>query len=248
MNGVSASELNAYVYDEPSGTHFLHQDVFFNDSISIRNLVLHGGYNDIANVAEHVANLVRTDRPAVISGTIRFTEPVHFHSNIEINEFYGINLYEFLSNIVLIDQSDPVEIYSDVIFEQPVVFKNLHIIEDLITETINNYSVVRWVQDTIRTDQQFTFNGSITFPPGTFEATNIYTQYFNDILMDDVLTLNTPQNFTEHVHFDGIYSTVPIIADGLVNGYNLNEERANTLMVSRQFNFEHIFIDFSIAI
>lgn len=194
--------------------------------------MLHGGYNDIANVAEHIANLVRTDRPAVISGTIRFTVPVHFNGHIDINEFNGINLHEFLSNIVLIDQTEPVEIHSDVIFEKPVVFTNLHITGDLITETINNCSITRWVQDTIRTDQPFTFNGSITFPPGTFEATNINTQYFNDILMDDVLTLNTPQHFTQHVHLDAVYSTVPIIVDGLVNGYNLQEERANTLMVS----------------
>lgn len=233
LNGINTDQLNTYAYDESSYTFYLQKDVFFNESINIKYLNLLGGYNDIGNVQQHLNELIRTDRSAVINGTIRFMEAVHFENDIDIIDINDVNVPNFLSNVILIDQYDPVDIYQDVVFEAPITIPNLKIIGDLTTSTINNCSVTDWVEKSIRTDQPFTSNGSITFPPGTIEVTNIYTKSINDSPMDQILTLNTPQNFSRSVQFGDVYSTMHIVAtNGLVSGYDLRKERENTLMVS----------------
>lgn len=232
LNGISSDQLSTYSYDGPSDTFYLQKDVFFNDSINIKYLDLLGGYNKIGDIQQHLKDIIRTDRPILINGTIRFTESVHFDSGIDIIEFNEINVPNFLSNVILIDQYDPVDIYADVVFEAPVTISNLKIAGDLTTSTINNCSVTDWIQKSIRTDEPLTFNGSITFPPGTFEGTNIYTQYINDLPVDEILTLNTPQNFSRPVQFGDVYSSMPMVTNGLVSGYDLKQERDNMLMVS----------------
>lgn len=232
LNGINTDQLSTYSYDDTKDTFYLQKDVLFNHSVNIKYLDILGGYNSIGNVQQHLKELIRTDRPAVINGTVRFTESVHFESDIDIIEFNDVNVPNFLANIILIDQYDPVDIYADVVFEAPVTIPNLKMVGDLITSHINNISVTDWVEKSIRTDQPFTFNGAITFPPGTFEATNIYTQYINDLPVSEILTLNTPQNFSRPVQFSDVYSTTTIVANGLVSGYDLRKERENTLMVS----------------
>lgn len=235
LNGVTAEELKLYHYDSQTGTHVLHKNVFFNESVYIKYLQVHGGYNNVGNVDERLKDLIRTDRPAVITGTKTFTDNVHFESGIHIVDYNGINVPQFLSDVVLIDQLEPVDIYSDIVFNAPVTFPSLNIAGDLITTKINNCSIAEWIQTTIRTDQPFNFNGTIVFPDETFQATNIYTKYLNENLMDDVLTLNTPQNFSGDANFNDVYSSVPIAGYGRVSGYDLQHERNNTLMVSLSF-------------
>lgn len=233
LNGITADQIKKYAYDDESDTFILHKNVFFNQSVHTKYLELHGSYHDIGNFKGYFEDIIRTDRPAVIKGTKRFTNYVHFENSIDIGEYNGVNMPNFLSNIILIDQYEPAYINSDVVFEESVVMQGFTVDGDLITSTINNCSVKDWVKNSIRTDEPFTFDGTVIFSPDTFEATNIDTQFLNGYSMDDVLTLNTPQNFSYHVHFGDVHSFVPITtASGLVNGYNLKEERANTLMVS----------------
>lgn len=232
LNGISADELNTCAYDYKTGSYFLQKNVFFNESVDVKYIELHGGYNDIGNVNEYLEEIVRTDRYVHITGTKAFTDHVHFSSGIHVLEYNGVNVSKFLSNVVLIDQIQPVEIHSDVVFEAPVQISHMKVKGDLTTTTINNCTVTDWVQNTIRTDQPFNFDGTVIFPDGTFQATNIDTNYLNEYRMDDVLTLNTPQNFSGQVHFDDVYSIVPINTNGRVSGYDLPIERSNTLMVS----------------
>lgn len=240
LNGVSAEQLNSYHYDDQSESFVLHRDLFFNQSVNIKYLQVHGGYDDIGNVAEHLKDIIRTDRPAVIIGTKTFTDSVHFENGINIMEYNGVNVPDFLANVVLIDQIEPVDIYSDIVFAAPVIIPRMKITGDLTATSINNCSVVDWVKNTIRTDQPFNYDGAVIFPEGTFEATNIFTQNFNGHPIDEILTLNTPQTFDKPVHLNYVYSTVPITTSGLVSGYDLPKERTNTLMV-RVFLFGRAF-------
>lgn len=233
LNGANAQNLNAYSYDEPSDTFYLQKNVVFNESIHISYFNWKGGYKNIMDVEQHLKDLIRTDRPAKITGTKRFTDSVHIESDIDIIHYDDVNVPEFLSKIILIDQKQPVEIYSNVTFEDPVEISNLRVRGDLITSTINNCSIADWVERAIRLDQPFTFNGTVIFPPGTFDATNIETKSINGHSVDEILTLNTPQYFNEHVRIQEVHSTVPITGPpgALVAGYDLKQERANTLMV-----------------
>lgn len=243
LNGISSEQLNTYSYDEPSDTFYLQKDVFFNDSINVKYLDLYGGYDKIGNIPQHLSKIIRTDRPAVIQGTIRFTESVHFDGPIDIIEFDDINVPNFLTNVILIDQYEPVDINSDVTFEAPITISNWKIVGDLTTATLNNCSITDWIDKSIRTDQPLTFNGTITFPDGTFQGTNIYTQYINDMPVDEILTLNTPQNFSRPVQFGEVYSSMPFVTNGLVSGYDLQRERDNTLMVSFHCDLQLLLFD-----
>lgn len=234
LNGVSADELKAYHFDFQTGTHILHKDVFFDQNVDIKNLQVHGSYNDFGNVDQRLRDLIRTDRPVVITGKKTFTDNVHFNGGIYIKNYDGIDLPQFLSDVVLVDQLEPVDIYSDVVFEGHVSIPVMNVTGDLITSTINNCSITDWVQNTIRIDQPFDFNGTIVFPENTFQTTNLYTKYLNENSMDEILTLNTPQNFSGDAYFNEVYSTVPIETNGLVSGYDLPRERENTLMVRLQ--------------
>ncbi|XP_055310856.1 uncharacterized protein LOC129573788 isoform X1 [Sitodiplosis mosellana] len=229
LNGVSAEDLNSY--RSKGGRFVLKKDVFFNETTGIKYLKIHGGYDNIGNVNEHLKNIIRTDRPAVVAGRKTFTDTIHFEKAIDMIEYNGVNVPTFLANVVLIDQYDPVDIYSDIVFAAPVVIPRMKITGNLVAETINRCSVADWVQNTIRTDQPFDFDGVITFPDGTIEASNINTEFLNENPMDEVITLYTEQTFDKPVHLNYVYSSVPITADGLVSGYNLPKERENTLMI-----------------
>lgn len=231
LNGLTADKINAYGYDEESDTYFLKKNVYFNDRIHATKLNLHGGFNSIPNVRKHLKEIIRTDRPAVITGTKTFTGTVHFDNDIYIKEYNGVDVPDFLSNVVFIDQETPVDIYEDVVFDAPVSMPYLKIDGDLMTAKINNNSVEDWVKKSIRIDRPFSYNGTIQFANGSITATNINTQYLNDLPIDEMITLTTPQNFSRPVHLNNVYSVVPMLTEGLVSGYHLPDERKNTLMV-----------------
>lgn len=252
LNGISHEKIDTYGFDDAGQNYVIHKNVFFNQSIYVGNFNLLGGYNDVGNVKQYLKNVVRIDRPAVITGTKTFMETLHFGNNIRILDYNGINVQNFLSNVVLVDQYEPVNIYSSVVFEDPVKFSHLQVNGDLIVNSIDNCSLSDWNSNAIRTDLPFTFDGAVIFDAGTFEAANLDTQFLNEIPIDQLLTLNTPQNFSETVRFEEIVSVVPITTNGMVNGYFLPNERLNTLMVSvcvslhfRDDSLKNSFVRFS---
>lgn len=231
LNGVSGDQLSSYHFSKPTASFHLHKNVFFNQSVAIKHFHVHGGYNDIGNVQEYLKRIVRTDRPVFISGTKTFKNSVNFENGLNIKKYNGIDVQRFLTNVVLIDQLVPVDIYSDVVFESPVVIPRLNITGDLTTATINNITVNDLIQNTIRIDKPFNYDGTVIFSDGTFESSNINTKHLNDHPIEEIVTLNTPQSFDKAVHLNYVYSTVPIKTSGLISGFDLPKERANTLMV-----------------
>lgn len=231
LNGISEQKINEFEYDDVGQTYIIHGDVIFNKTISIDDLYLHGGYNNVGNVEDYLKNVVRVDRPAVITGTKTFKGDLHFDNNIQILEYNGVNVRNFLSNVVLVDQLDPVNIHSAVVFEDPVTLSHLQVNGDLIVNSVSDCSLENWHNNAIRTDQPFTYDGVITFADGTFDLSNLNTKHLNDIPVDELLTLNTKQEFSRDVKLEYVESTVPIETNGLVSGLFLPNERQNTLMV-----------------
>lgn len=235
FNGISSNDLSAYSFDEQTQTYILHKNVLFKHPISIYNLHLSGGFNKVSDVKSFIKSVVRKDRPALITGRKTFYDRIHFENDIHIYDYNGVDVPNFLSNVILFDQYSPADIYSNVVFMDPVSVYNLQVQKDLIVSKINNCSVIDWHTNAIRTDEPFTFNGRIVFDSGTFEGNNIITKTLNGYPMDQILTLNTPQTFGE-VHFGDVESRIPITTEGLVSGFNLPNERKNTLMVSSPFS------------
>lgn len=231
LNGIGERKINEFEYDDVGQTYIIHGNVFFNKTNSVGDLYLHGGYNNVGNVRDYLKNVVRIDRPAIITGTKTFKGDLHFENNIQILEYNGVNVRNFLSNVVLVDQFDPVNINAAVVFEDPVSLSHLEVNGDLIVNSVSDCSLLNWHNNAIRTDLPFNYNGVVTFADGTFDSSNLNTKHLNDIPIDELLTLNTKQEFLRDVKLEDVESIVPIETNGLVNGLFLPNERKNTLMV-----------------
>lgn len=231
FNNATKEHIEAYDFDVQNGVHILRKTVVIDETVTIENLQLNGGYENINNATEFISSIVRTDRPVNITGRKYFAGPIHFGNDIHISHYNDLNVQEFLSNIVLIDQTEPVVFERDVIFKGPVSAQAIRVAGDLIVKTISNCTLSDWINTSIRKDMPFFHNGTIVFHEGTFHPTNIETEYLNGMPMDKILTLNTEQHFTETIDFDVVHSFVPITTDGFVNGCDLKAEEANTLRV-----------------
>lgn len=242
FNGANGSALLSYNYDEQRQAFILHRNVFFDQSTYINYLNLNGGYNNVDDAKLFLKSIVRIDRPAVIIGTKTFHDQIHFENDIYISQYNEINMQNFLSNIVLIDSYETVNIYANVIFTEAVKMVRLAINDDLVATSLSNCSIVDWYTNAIRIDEPFSYDGTVIFSGGTFESTNLNAQTLNNHRLEHLLTLNTPQTFSEPIRFDNVDARVPISTGGTVSGYNLPNERANTLMVRPYFHIDwHIF-------
>lgn len=233
LNGVSGNKINySYQFDEKLQSHVLTQNVFSNESFYVNYLQLNGGFNNVDNVKYFLETAVKKNQPNVITGTKTFLDQIHFDSNLQISDYNGIDVKNFLSNVILIDQIEPVNIYSHVIFENQVTFTQLNINGDLKATQISSCFVNDWFENAIRTDLPFSFSGTITFGDGSLDAREMNVTYLNDKRVDNILTLETAQYFAEHVSLGEVVLNLPINVKGNINGVNLTAERDNTLMVN----------------
>lgn len=230
FNNVSKEQIESYNFDEQHGVHILRRNIEFNEPLNIEYLQLNA-FGNVDNVNEFIQSVVRIDRPVNITGTKYFTGRLHFNNDIHISHYEDIDVQEFLSNIILIDRSEPIVFERDVILNASISARMLHVYGDLVVKEINNNTLTDWLEKSIRTDMPFFHNGTMIFGDGTFEANNVHTERLNGLRVDKILTLNTPQSFSESIHFDVVESLVPITTDGLVSGYDLKAEEANTLKV-----------------
>lgn len=238
FNNVSKELIESYDFDELNGVHILRRNVEFNESMHTEYLQMNA-YGNISNVHEFIQSVVRTDRPVNISGTKYFAGRLHIDNDIHISQYDDINLQKLLSNIILIDRPEPIVFERNVTFNAPISAPMLHVNGDLVVKEIDSNTVKDWLETSIRTDMPYFHNGTMIFEDGTFEATNIHADQLNGLPVDNILTLNTPQSFKGSVHFDVLTSYIPITTDGLVSGYDLKAEEANTLKVS--FFLEKLF-------
>lgn len=244
FNGINFKDrIGAFEFDEHSQTYVFHKNVVFNQNILVDNLELNGGINNIKNARDHVKSIVRIDQPVVVRGSKTFSKKIHVEGDIDILQYNNIDVHNLLSNIILIDQSEPVIMDSNVEFKDAVTMPSLEVNADLYVTSANNCSIENWSKNTIRTDSPFEYNGAVVFAEGTIDAGNIIAETLNGLPINRILTLNTPQIFNESVIFDVVDSFIPITTDGLVNGFNLQSERENTLMV-RYSIIQFFFISF----
>lgn len=75
-----------------------------------------------------------------------------------------------------------------------------------------------------------------------FNPTELTANYLNGHSLADVFTLHTNQTFNNSIGIETLEVKEPLIVFELVNGLNLQHERANTLMVRKYFtNFTKQF-------
>lgn len=228
---------HSYRFDEIAQAHVVNKNVQFDDAVHIASLQLDGSINQEPNASYHLETLVRKGRSAVIYGAKTFVDAVHFENDLQIHDYNGIDVQTFLSNVILIDQTDAIEVHSIVVFNAPVNFTRLNVKGTLKVDTIADCSVAEWYANAIRTDLPYQFDQTVTFGDGTIEVGNIALMQLNNRTMEHIVTLNTEQRFDEAVTLGDVVVSAPFNVSGSVDGIDLAAERANTLMVI--IHFQH---------
>lgn len=153
-----------------------------------------------------------------------------------------------------------VTLHTPVRFEAPVTMNGLHVEHLWLQgERLNGINISEWIHDTIRVDQnwqaerkrndyiplQITSTNSlslslqavdsINFASGALDNNVLHVEQLNHLNLSRVVTLHTAQNLTfplvaKELHLDDAGHVE--LLEGLVNGRNLSEEYANTLLVS----------------
>lgn len=242
LAGIDGNHIwDDYHFHEASQSHVVSKNVRFGDGVHVEYLQLEGSINNVPNASYHLETLVRKGRPIQINGVKTFADAVHFENDVQILDYNGIAVDPFLNNVILIDQSEPIDVHSIVIFNEDVKFARLNVNGVLKVDTIAGCSVAEWYASAIRTDLPYQFDRSVTFGAGTIEVGNIQLNYLNDHLVQHIVTLNTEQGFDQKVDLGEIVASAPFNVSGSVGGIDLAAERANTLMVSH-ISFSYLSI------
>lgn len=75
-----------------------------------------------------------------------------------------------------------------------------------------------------------------------FKATNFRADYLNGLPVEKLFTLKTNQTFEHEIKILGCLEVGQLVVHGPVNGFSIEKERANTVMVSRSlYNVVQLF-------
>lgn len=234
LGGIDGNRIwENYRFDETSQVHVVKKNVQFSDGVHVAYLKLDGCINDVQNASYYLETLVRKGYSSQINGVKTFTGAVHFENDVHIIDYNGIAVEPFLSNVILIDQDEPVDVHSVVVFNEAVSFTALTVNGALKVDTIADCSLAEWYTNAIRTDLPYQFDQAVTFGAGTIEVGNLELTYLNNHSIEHIVTLNTEQRFIdENVDLGEVTAAAPFNISGNVDGIDLAAERANTLMVT----------------
>lgn len=237
LGGIAGNRIwENYYFDEVSQAHILNTNVRFNNGVHVVYLKLDGRINDVQNASNYLETVLRKGQLSEVNGVKTFADAVHFENDVQIIDYNGIAVEPFLSNVILIDQSEPIDVHSVVVFNEAVSFTTLNVNGALKVDTIADCSVAEWFTNAIRTDLPYQFDQTVTFGAGTIEVGNIELTYLNDHLAQHIVTLNTEQHFIdENVDLGEVIALAPFNISGSVDGIDLAAERANTLMVTPHY-------------
>lgn len=230
-----------YRFDETSQSHVLRKLAKFSEQITVGELSLLSGFNNIENVTYFLTNIIGKNSPEMlIHGHKAFVTGVHFGNDLIIDQYNGVELDAILRDFIMIDDTNSFVIGKDVAFENSVELSDVKIVGDILTKSIMGCDMEEWTHSSLKTDISSTIPGRLIFSKGTFLAANVLPVFVNEIPVANAISLNTHQTFDGNALFSDVYATSPIEVSGLVNGLNLVAERENTLMVSTENIAENV--------
>ncbi|KAL5277221.1 hypothetical protein ACFFRR_002445 [Megaselia abdita] len=216
--------LNSWVFGGP---------LVFKGHITIDNLILRKGVNDVEDLDELLNSLTYTNQISVLKGKTIFKNEVKIMKGGYIKHINGFDLMDVLNNMVFIAGSNEIKISGPVSFGGPVSATHITVKRALITEKISGCDVNEWVENTVNVNEDVKVDGPIKFKESTLDGNSFYIKTLNECPFENFLTLNTPQNFTGNLAFSTVYVRESLSVQQNFNGLdvkNLPYERNNTLM------------------
>ncbi|XP_034649869.1 uncharacterized protein LOC117889576 [Drosophila subobscura] len=177
---------------------------------------------------------IRIDGHKLFTGRVSMPEGAH------IQQLNGLDLEQLLSQLIFIDgeqqQEQPQEVETPVHFAAPIRMEQLLAERLLLTgQLLNGCNISDWLLDTVRVDRDWQGSAAqapITFAAGSLDHNSLTLEQLNHLNLSHLVTLHTEQQLlapfvAEELLLDGVMEV-----QGLVNGRQLSQEYANTLMMN----------------
>uniref|UniRef100_A0A182JQ76 VWFD domain-containing protein n=1 Tax=Anopheles christyi TaxID=43041 RepID=A0A182JQ76_9DIPT len=231
INGKSFKPIEAYyAYDNTTDTHIIKGDLHLQGHQMIHSLEAFGGWNELMNVTNKLASLIRTNQDYYFKGHYVLQDDVHFKHGFTVDFINGYNVSNVQNEFVYYDQQEPI------VFSEPVEFYGnvwggpLHVEGDLIGKNLMGIDPDTLLKQTLLINKDYEIVDKIVFLPGSFKCDNLVATSINGLPTSGLITLHTEQTIEQPVYVKQIFIHHPLQVEGLVNGRDLRAERQNTVM------------------
>ncbi|XP_022211785.2 uncharacterized protein LOC111067071 [Drosophila obscura] len=171
-----------------------------------------------------------------VGGHKVFTGRVSIPEGAHIQQLNGLDLEQLLSQLIFIDgqQHEAVTVQTPVHFAAPVQADQLLAERLLLTgQLLNGCNVSEWLLDTVRVDRDWPApQVPLTFAAGSLDYNGLEVEQLNSVNLSRLVTLHTEQQLLEPLLAVELLLDGVMTVQGLVNGRNLSQEYANTLMIN----------------
>ncbi|KAL0124299.1 hypothetical protein PUN28_006268 [Cardiocondyla obscurior] len=229
-NSMFLSDLTNQFKTFENNSYALHGNYCFTEAASITELHVHGSLQDSTLDSFLEKIVLKNDVNVTISGLKLFKNSVTFNGTFNIDDSLNdLDLHGFYQNVVYIDK--PFSINTKITFLKDVYLqKDLKVKRNLQSRTIMGVDIQDLQKNAIALNKPKYFPARMTFDNATFQ-TSIEVMQVNDLQMDLLISLNTPQVIkTENLNCTNILvRNIQLL--GHVNTYNIEDIYADTFMV-----------------
>ncbi|XP_046384547.1 uncharacterized protein LOC124154709 [Ischnura elegans] len=232
-------------YDWRDGMHIIKGDVKLGSFVSIDSLFVNGPINNI-KWEEFMNGIVYARDDVELKSSMTFNNKVTFKDNLNVYETVdGVNveqLFGRFGSAVLFDSStskhNSIEYeyeddYPQFIFKDDVIIRGgLYVSGEVFADEVYGCNLKEWSEEAIYLDQDEKIQGVKSFQ-SIDTSSDVIIKSINGFNLDEVILLNEDQAFDKELKFKELYVAPgsDVYVGNTVNGYNLEEEFNDTLLV-----------------
>ncbi|XP_030563127.1 uncharacterized protein LOC115764321 [Drosophila novamexicana] len=241
LNGQAIGQLDKQLrWDTKLGAFVQRGLVHLADQTQLQELTVlgHLGNRSLEPLQEFYDDLLDKRRPQLyVEGHKVFTGRVSIRGGAHIVHLNDINLEQLMQQLIFIDGSmehNEVTLHTPVHFEAAVQMQQLHVDQLVLQgERLNDCNITEWMYDTLRVDRDWQTEMPVSFAQGSLDNNALRIGQLNELNLTRVVTLHTEQNLSFPLVANELHlADGRVQLHGLVNGRNLSEEYANTLLIN----------------
>ncbi|KAI8033819.1 uncharacterized protein LOC128265144 isoform X1 [Drosophila gunungcola] len=231
----SPAQLERLLRWDPTSRTFIQRGAVELPRKELEHLVVRGhlGHRSREPLQELFEQLIFKQQPGIrLQGHKTFTGRFRVEHGAYINVFNALNLEQLLRDLVFVDSQEEVVLETPVRFAAAVKMAHLQAERLVLSgELLNGCNVSQWLCDTIRVDNDFKAP-KVAFSQGSLDGNSLDVEELNQVVLSQVVTRHTEQHLGDSLTAQELFLDGQLVVRGNVNGRNLSEEYANTLMVN----------------
>ncbi|EDX00884.1 uncharacterized protein LOC6523903 [Drosophila yakuba] len=229
------ADLERLLRWDTSARGFVHRGVVELPKKELQSLVVLGHLKNGSRepVQELFDQLIfKQQRGIHLHGHKTFTGRLRIEDGAHITRFNGLNLGQLLENLIYIDSQGETLLETPVRFAADVKMDHLEADRLVLSgELLNGCNVSQWLRDTIRVDRDLQ-EPKVAFARGSLDGNFLEAEELNQVNLSLVVTRFTEQHLSDPLEADDLLLDGQLMVRGNVNGQNLSQEYANTLMIN----------------